>query len=547
MQATMSIHAIHHPNTSHISRLSPTVSPVYTSYEHGFSIAEQFNSLPSEFQSNSASLRTSGTGPTLTGLGIECPNFSITQNLVDTTSEIGPKHNLYAPISIAELFHPISGSLLRRNYQPALFPKESKHASILDWCTSISSPVLSPCGQRDTLGGGFPESNTTLSFRALSAASGLSPDVLATHISATAEIALQFLCNSQPNTPYFDGNSKATNTDQHQPLCESKSHPWPLLFLPTPEMVPPIADINMREWFLANQEAIIGVDPADTFLPCSLVSVSPLLPQPESFQSPDSSFADVEDNDCDQDILSFDSGNEAPVRVVDDVHNETVPETATEEANFALLPETNGLGNTPLTEPVNDLPKGQDTCEDKDPSEYEPSIPGSQSDQDYLPVSPRPRSRRCVKRNELSLTQPGASSFSQAVPDAHSHFNQSRKSAIINLGTPVINAHFGITLTELQEKAERYRLRNNIPLSNTGEIEVEYDKRWLLSFVGKLSQQGELIHEFRCYVIGCVQTNKRRDHILIHLGGHLGQRPFKCTEWYVLDRLALNVVRFAGG
>ena len=95
----------------------------------------------------------------------------------------------------------------------------------------------------------------------------------------------------------------------------------------------------------------------------------------------------------------------------------------------------------------------------------------------------------------------------------------------INLGTPVFDAHRGIDLDELKSKAVRYRLRN------PGR---EYDNSWLVSFVGKLSKQGELSDDFRCYVLGCDQVNKRRDHILIHVGGHLDQRPFRCRYWYVI-------------
>ncbi|EKM59146.1 uncharacterized protein PHACADRAFT_52995, partial [Phanerochaete carnosa HHB-10118-sp] len=33
-----------------------------------------------------------------------------------------------------------------------------------------------------------------------------------------------------------------------------------------------------------------------------------------------------------------------------------------------------------------------------------------------------------------------------------------------------------------------------------------------------------------CYVKGCTQTNKRRDHILVHVGSHVEHRPFQCDE-----------------
>jgi len=92
----------------------------------------------------------------------------------------------------------------------------------------------------------------------------------------------------------------------------------------------------------------------------------------------------------------------------------------------------------------------------------------------------------------------------------------------INYGTPVLDAHRGIELDELKAKAARYRERNQ---------GTEYDKKWLLSFAGKLTPQGLMTEEYRCYIIGCSQSNRRRDHILIHVGGHLDQRPFACTHW----------------
>ncbi|KAG5646455.1 hypothetical protein DXG03_003505 [Asterophora parasitica] len=93
----------------------------------------------------------------------------------------------------------------------------------------------------------------------------------------------------------------------------------------------------------------------------------------------------------------------------------------------------------------------------------------------------------------------------------------------LNLGTPVLDAHRGIDLDELREKAMRYRKRN------PGRI---YENGWLVSFAGKLSNCGELVKDFRCYIFGCNQTNKRRDHILIHVGSHLDQRPFSPSSFF---------------
>lgn len=86
--------------------------------------------------------------------------------------------------------------------------------------------------------------------------------------------------------------------------------------------------------------------------------------------------------------------------------------------------------------------------------------------------------------------------------------------------SPILNAHMGIELSELAFRAERYRLRHSAQ---------EIDRGWLMHFAGKLSDRGELIEEFRCYVVGCGQRNKRRDHIIVHVGAHVDQRPFGCS------------------
>ncbi|KAM6495591.1 hypothetical protein JOM56_008297 [Amanita muscaria] len=358
--------------------------------------------------------------------------------------------------------------------------------------------------QRSTKFAGSPETHASLSFRLLSAASGLSPDVLATHISATAEIALQLMSNSQPNTPYFGGNVKTCISMQSNCKYQSSSLPCPS----TPEMVPPIADINMRELMASRQGATTGVNPTDTFTS----HTSPLLLIPDFCRSPDSCFADTEDNDSDGDhqvtVLSAEpsSGQCDEAGNVETCGEEVATAVDCSEPSFSMTASSSE--RSPLSRFLADLLKDQKTGDEHQPSEYEPSEPDCRSDFDYSPSIPalggRIRARLLTQGPNINVP--------------------------IDLGTPVVNAHFGITLTELEEKAERYRLRNHLLLACTGEVEYQYDKRWLMSFVGQLSQQGQLIQEYRCYIAGCTQRNKRRDHILIHLGGHLGQRPFKCAE-----------------
>lgn len=88
--------------------------------------------------------------------------------------------------------------------------------------------------------------------------------------------------------------------------------------------------------------------------------------------------------------------------------------------------------------------------------------------------------------------------------------------------SPVLNAHLGIELDELRRKATEYRARH---------LGKDIDKTWLQDFAGRLSERGELLADYRCYVVGCAQRNKRRDHILVHVGSHVEYRPFECEHW----------------
>lgn len=90
--------------------------------------------------------------------------------------------------------------------------------------------------------------------------------------------------------------------------------------------------------------------------------------------------------------------------------------------------------------------------------------------------------------------------------------------------TPICNAHMGVELDELRRRADTFRARNP---------GADIDKAWLQAFAGRLSESGVLIDEWRCYVKGCAQRNKRRDHILVHVGSHVEHRPFACGRWYV--------------
>ncbi|KAI0687213.1 hypothetical protein BC835DRAFT_1377266 [Cytidiella melzeri] len=103
--------------------------------------------------------------------------------------------------------------------------------------------------------------------------------------------------------------------------------------------------------------------------------------------------------------------------------------------------------------------------------------------------------------------------------DVNTTFKDRSMASSTNQLSPVLNAHVGIELDDLRQKAAAWRALNP---------GLELDKVFLHSFAGRLSENGELIAHFRCYVKGCGQSNKRRDHILVHVGSHVEHRPFEC-------------------
>jgi hypothetical protein len=100
--------------------------------------------------------------------------------------------------------------------------------------------------------------------------------------------------------------------------------------------------------------------------------------------------------------------------------------------------------------------------------------------------------------------------------------------------TPLYNMHQGVSEYDLQRRVNRYRRRY------PGK---SLDRHWLSHYAGKLNKDGKAIEEYRCYISGCAQLNKRRDHIIVHICSHVNERPFACCHWYSwLCLVALTVV-----
>ena len=318
-------------------------------------------------------------------------------------------------------------------------------------------------------------------------------------ISANDSILIQQYLDQAAQIHMDDGQQSQTtyNFQEEQLITSAATYPIPELSLPL------AVDVDMHNANFNNP--CIGVNPAD-ILP-ALLSPTSLSNVPQYYSYLNDSLSTIEptvdgdffrqDNVADMEHPGFQAELEVMCQISHDI----------------VLP---ALVCT-------------DSKASKQASDDEHSVFHSPASSDYSP-SPvlKPTSIKGNKRHRIVRTKfEEESDFNYSENYDDRHQNQGLDLPV-DLGTPVLDAHRGIELEELKAKAERYRLRNQ------GR---DYDKRWLISFAGKLSMRGELIEEFRCYITGCGQINKRRDHILIHVGAHLDQRPFKCRHWYVLSYL----------
>ncbi|KAF8974637.1 hypothetical protein BDZ97DRAFT_40031 [Flammula alnicola] len=352
------------------------------------------------------------------------------------------------------------------------------------------------------------EEDVAWSFEKLSAATGLSVADFAAQISATAEVTLKRMAAGNDFT-ISETSSFGTVADSGQPATRrddlqgnSESSIWPPISTRTPDLVLPLVDINMRTLDTSWNYSCAGINPAD-ILPAS---PSPLPPAP-LVTNPGRIFLV---NPADS-ALSSESAENLPDHAV---HIQSYDvDLDLEQSILGPDPGSPYHGSYALPflkSSSQDIHQASDDEPFRTPSssEYSPSLQPLGMKRNYSRVNARKISRsRDPDTTEMTLEYPNDAD-QQALPP-------------VDLGTPVFDAHRGIDIEELKAKAERYRLRNQ------GR---DYDKRWLISFAGKLSARGELVEEFRCYVAGCKQANKRRDHILIHVGAHLDQRPFKCMH-----------------
>ncbi|KDR83401.1 hypothetical protein GALMADRAFT_638962 [Galerina marginata CBS 339.88] len=347
------------------------------------------------------------------------------------------------------------------------------------------------------------------SFEQLSASTGMSMADFAAHVSATAEATLKRMSDDS-----LDRSASLHYPGDFQWFDDFNSRNPTSMWLPkTPEPpLPPVhMDMHVRSQDASWNSTCGGVNPAD-------ISSVPISLSPPALASGPGRVFLVHPDDIP--LPPQELPVENPTDNDSNIHDYGMPSDQSTSAQSALVPD---LGS-PYQETYT-LPRLNPGPPDVSPrSEDAASVFQSPSSSEYSPHLQLLGMKRALSsRINKRRTRSTGPEFSDTVC-ADTPFSESQNDfdpKCINLGTPVFDAHRGIDIEELKSKAERYRLRNN------GR---DYDKRWLISFAGKLSARGELVDEFRCYVAGCKQSNKRRDHILIHVGAHLDQRPFKCMH-----------------
>ncbi|CAA7260214.1 unnamed protein product [Cyclocybe aegerita] len=481
-------------------------------WSDNYYLTDDFNDY--EFQSNrlDPGPSTSSTLSSLTGLGIS--NLEAAkdkQNPSSTTGGLGDRRSaLRTPRtdSVYNSFPSLYGEI-DLDYPPSdvgIGLESSWSFSSILKATDLatSSGTASSFSSSQNLNGDASASTSSTgddldwSFERLSEATGLSIAEIAAQVSLTAEAALRGL--SDENSTSFP----ATQPDTLDPFSRlGTMASWPAMLPQTSQPLLVLTDPTTRTfpWHKLSE----GVNPADILPPLPPSSPPASLPGPAQrsflYQPSDTS---VSCRSSDSDLLD----NSAAIS-----EGKALDNASTDVGGpWLYLPPPPIPECCPQTHVVSEDERS--VFQSPSSSEYSPSLP-------LVPqkrtVSSRIGTRR-ISRIKVAKKDPD---FMPSPQDYYHNDHDQHILGDLDLGTPVLDAHRGIDIEVLKAKAERYRLRNQ------GR---DYDKRWLISFAGKLSARGELIEEFRCYVSGCKQVNKRRDHILIHVGAHLDQRPFKCEH-----------------
>lgn len=497
---------IHPPSPSFVSTqrpITPLILPCdwldsYPSDDFGAHLDFQSNLLDlSSARPVSDSLRLSGLGIRNLDLSMDLASFDNTVSEVADIFERGPMNPNELDFQIVSRNRSKNNTMRRdsswnasRSGSPWFFPlalnvldADDDSSTDLNSSSSEGIPPVARISSESVTG------EIIHFFEEVSAAAGLSSADFAAQISATAEVALKSM-EGDDTAPAGSNEGDEYDPFQLQININDIAQKW---FVP--DSVPPFDNSIFRNVLPSWNNSCAGVNPAD-ILP---IQRSPEIPTPPS----------------------------AAHLVHDPLPNDTLCNDKFRLPSSILENDVSNDGHSFLHPAARQ--------ENRQPSEDEYSIFQSPSSSEYSPPLPGGAQKKTMpaRNNKRKITRSGFQSRLPLLECAETPiFCDENTSIPINLGTPIFDAHRGIDIEVLKTKAERYRLRNQ------GR---DYDKRWLISFAGKLSPRGELMEEFRCYIMGCKQTNKRRDHILIHVGAHLDQRPFKCMYWYVDKKSSLQI------
>ena len=206
---------------------------------------------------------------------------------------------------------------------------------------------------------------------------------------------------------------------------------------------------------------------------------------------------------------SHESMGTAFLQVVERICFSRIPVTTCLSPSQALIPRKDYASS-----PVSELP-------DALPTDGTLTASNCGMNSGSLSFSPIEASRELASNSFLTLGSMFVS------PQSTLSSNGYAKCPLVSPDTPVFNMHEGISEHDLQRRANRYRRRY------PGR---SLDRHWLLKYAGKLNKDGKATEDYRCYITGCAQVNKRRDHIIVHICSHVNERPFACRYWLLLFR-----------
>ncbi|GBE79645.1 hypothetical protein BKA93DRAFT_821348 [Sparassis latifolia] len=449
----------------------------------GFDFDFQPNVAQSSFPTFNSWIQRDDSGRSksrLTGLGIryEGPLYAT------------PIGAVFSPVIPAVNFTPLPGSL--SDY----ISDGSNYLSLRDICHIGSSPILEPPESvekddrssnanrkdpayplADSYEGAAYSDCPTFEFRAHSP-------------FASSSLPSLSFCSSEGNLS--DNSHTSSIKNQMTDILDSLSSP-PLYGdarCSEEPIVGLFADVNMLELAARDQGPVLGVNPADIMGPSAYIKAedvnSPQLSDMADLCYPPSPSPELPTNRSGEVVAKAEFPDELISAIVS-----VLSATKQEDRRGSAVGQSLSPGNLMATNMTANV--------------FTPHAAG-------LEVAAPPI---CfVPPNPPTLCQP------HHVPLADIYIPQAQAPRPKpQLQSPVLNAHQGIELEDLRRRADEYRRENP---------GFELDKTWLQVYAGRLSQRGEFIEDYRCYVIGCAQRNKRRDHILVHVGSHVEHRPFHC-------------------